>query len=270
MKPRPINIPEPCHESWTEMTPTEQGKFCSSCQKCVTDFTSMSNDEIATFLKKNTQDICGRIGTKQLERFNKSLKTSSKWYKWKWAATLTGLTLALPTMGQTTDIEPLSPDPEIEWKDFFDVSEEEQTVGKGSIDVDEKRIEQETKTGLRITDGIIRGYIFDNEDKEPLIGVNIAEKGTTNGTVTDIDGYFELESKKELNRKINTTIIVSYLGYEEHVFNVNPKSYSQKETYIYLEESEMMLGDVITGGVHHLNIFARTWHGIKNIFRKKH
>ena len=39
-----IEIPKPCHESWAEMTPTEQGQFCSSCQKCVTDFTSMKMD----------------------------------------------------------------------------------------------------------------------------------------------------------------------------------------------------------------------------------
>jgi hypothetical protein len=42
---------------------------------------------------------------------------------------------------------------------------------------------------------------------EPIIGVNVVEKGTTNGTVTDVDGNFSLSVKE------NATLQVSYIGY---------------------------------------------------------
>lgn len=42
---------------------------------------------------------------------------------------------------------------------------------------------------------------------EPLIGVNVVEKGTTNGTVTDLDGNFSLRTEK------GKTLVFSYIGF---------------------------------------------------------
>lgn len=42
---------------------------------------------------------------------------------------------------------------------------------------------------------------------EPLLGVNVVEQGTTNGTITDLDGNFVLEVSQ------NSTLIFSYIGY---------------------------------------------------------
>ena len=52
----------------------------------------------------------------------------------------------------------------------------------------------------------ITGKITDSKD-EPVIGVNILEKGTANGTITDTDGNFSL------NVSDNAVLIVSYIGY---------------------------------------------------------
>lgn len=43
---------------------------------------------------------------------------------------------------------------------------------------------------------------------EPIIGANVVEKGTTNGTITDIDGKFSFTASKEV-----VTLSVSYIGY---------------------------------------------------------
>ncbi len=64
-----ITIPKPCNEKWHAMTPTEQGRFCTSCDKVVTDFSAMSNDEILSFLKNKKhekQEVCGKIRTESL------------------------------------------------------------------------------------------------------------------------------------------------------------------------------------------------------------
>ena len=39
----------------------------------------------------------------------------------------------------------------------------------------------------------VKGNVVSKSDGEPLIGVSILQKGTTNGVVTDIDGNYELK-----------------------------------------------------------------------------
>lgn len=54
----------------------------------------------------------------------------------------------------------------------------------------------------------ISGTILDADTNEPLIGVNILEKGTSNGTITDIDGAFSLSVTNKAS-----ILELSYLGY---------------------------------------------------------
>jgi len=71
-----ISIPQPCHENWNEMLPEEKGRFCLSCQKCVLDFTQLSDEEIITNIPKSNQ--CGRFSNQQLERINQRLKEKNQ------------------------------------------------------------------------------------------------------------------------------------------------------------------------------------------------
>ena len=50
------------------------------------------------------------------------------------------------------------------------------------------------------------GYVADSQG--PLIGATVKEKGTSNGTVTDFNGFFSLSVKP------GATLVVSYVGYE--------------------------------------------------------
>lgn len=52
----------------------------------------------------------------------------------------------------------------------------------------------------------IMGTIID-EYGEPVIGANVIEKGTTNGVITNLDGYFSLDVPN------NATLQISYIGY---------------------------------------------------------
>ena len=55
----------------------------------------------------------------------------------------------------------------------------------------------------------ITGTVTDGNDGLPLVGVNVMETGTTNGTISDIDGNFSLTPQGE-----NPTIRFSFIGYE--------------------------------------------------------
>src|SRR5690554_2987881 len=70
------------------------------------------------------------------------------------------------------------------------------------------RIASELMAGIRQQKRAISGKITDQQG-EPIIGANIVEKGTTNGTVTDIDGNFSLQVGEE------AVVQITYIGYLE-------------------------------------------------------
>ena len=73
---------------------------------------------------------------------------------------------------------------------------------------------------------------------EPIIGANVMEKGTTNGTITDIDGNFSLEVPA------NATLVVSYIGYMERTIPVG----DQSEIAVLLVEDTQKLDEVVVVG----------------------
>lgn len=83
----------------------------------------------------------------------------------------------------------------------------------------------------------ISGKVVD-ETGEPLPGVSVIEKGTTNGTMTDADGGFSLNVNNE------STIIFTYIGFktkEIAAYNINGSS-------IVLVEDALNLDEVIVTG----------------------
>lgn len=65
----------------------------------------------------------------------------------------------------------------------------------------------------------VTGKVTDAGTSEPLIGVNILVKGTSLGTVTDIDGTYELELKEGTE-----TLVFSFIGYANQEIAVNGQS----------------------------------------------
>lgn len=83
----------------------------------------------------------------------------------------------------------------------------------------------------------ITGTIID-ENGEPIIGANIVEQGTTNGTVTDIDGKFTLQVDND------AFINISYIGYLSQRINTNGK----RAFEITLQEDAHALEEVVVVG----------------------
>ena len=68
----------------------------------------------------------------------------------------------------------------------------------------------------------------------PIIGASVMEKGTSNGTITDMDGKFSL------NVRSGATLVISYVGYKPKEVKA-----SQSSLNIVLEEDSKMLSEVV-------------------------
>ena len=84
---------------------------------------------------------------------------------------------------------------------------------------------------------IIKGKINDKTSGLTMIGTNVVLKGTTIGTVTDLDGKFELKTDK----KFPITLTVSFLGYKTLDYVVENE---KQKVAIKLEPDNVMLDAV--------------------------
>src|SRR5436189_3275559 len=62
----------------------------------------------------------------------------------------------------------------------------------------------------------VSGKIQDTETDETIAGVNIVVKGTVQGTISDVDGKFNLTTKIHLP----ATLVISFLGYKTQEISV--------------------------------------------------
>lgn len=83
---------------------------------------------------------------------------------------------------------------------------------------------------------VVSGIVTDGAG-EPLIGVNVLEKGTTNGTITGVNGDFNLRIAR------GKTLVFSYIGYLTQEVTVNGTKLN-----ITLKEDSKILDDVVVIG----------------------
>lgn len=81
----------------------------------------------------------------------------------------------------------------------------------------------------------ISGIVTD-ANGEPVIGASIIEKGTTNGTVTDVNGRFNL------NVKPGATLKISFVGYQAQ------EARAAKDMKVTLKEDSELLSEVVVVG----------------------
>lgn len=70
---------------------------------------------------------------------------------------------------------------------------------------------------------------------EPLIGVSVAVKGTTNGTITDFDGHFSVQASK------GDILEISYIGYATQTITVT----DEKPLNVTMKEDTQTLDEVV-------------------------
>lgn len=84
----------------------------------------------------------------------------------------------------------------------------------------------------------VKGTVFD-EAHDPLIGVNIMVKNSTTGTVTDLDGQFELTAPNPY-----VTLVFSYVGYSQQEVAIK----NQATLEVIMSEGSQLLNEVVVIG----------------------
>ena len=227
--PLQVSIPKPCHESWDKMTPVgRHNRHCDNCAKQVTDFTWMTDREIDAVLRVAGNNVCGRFRPGQLNRpIRAVVLPATGWRAVTAAATLllaggtvdgvlhppvTGELATLPTEQiDSTELPPPPPPPPL--PPSFD----EMLVGEAVFE-DMPTPPPPPLPSIPEVAPVLgditaapapnyRGRVVD-EAGQPLIGSSIRISDTNRGTVSDVDGYFELSVDP------GTEITISYVGYE--------------------------------------------------------
>lgn len=224
-----LDIPQPCHENWNKMTPSEKGRFCNACQKQVVDFTGMSDTQVATFFKKAEGSVCGRFMQDQLNREMEIPKKRIPWVKYFFQFALPAFLMSAKVKAQgeirilkgDTTVSPVS------------------SLVRGKVAVSKCELQNTRK------EKIIKGKVFDSNGN-PLVGATIMVKGTTIGTSADNIGNFQLTYKGEKDKIV---VVASYVGFQTVEISVDldkPEGNNiQMSLYEQLSGEVMVLGYAI-------------------------
>ncbi|WP_298514554.1 carboxypeptidase-like regulatory domain-containing protein [uncultured Kordia sp.] len=217
-----VKIPEPCHEDWNKMSPTEKGKFCQVCTKEVVDFTAKSDEEVLRYLSNNG-NICGRFHGSQL---NRTLIADRK-KRNHWLSYAASLLLPMTLFSQETKIS----------EQKTTNTEQIDTSGFKSLKISSLDRKTNRNTNVQNDSITVNGTITDDSGL-PLPGASIFIKGTGNGTTADFDGNYKIKARKK------DQLVFAYVGF-------NSKTIKIKESIINVQldgTSCDFLGKVVTAG----------------------
>ena len=84
----------------------------------------------------------------------------------------------------------------------------------------------------------VHGQLVDAETSEPLVGAAVMVEGTTQGSTTDIDGYFKQSVPP------NATLLFKYVGYKDLKKKITQKGASVELGTVQMQPDAVMLADV--------------------------
>ncbi len=229
-----LSVTDPCHDNWNEMTSTEQGRFCQSCQKTVTDFSMMSDKEILNHISKRNTDVCGRFSNDQLGRpLIEDYKKKFSWaYIWNFIIAgfmTTGYANAQSKPKPTSKISITNNKGEVSQKTVTVIESETVTFGVVMI-MNPVRIDK------------INGVVYDSKTGLPIPFASVTFKNTDIGLAADSNGVFNLIIQPGIKERV---LKASAIGYSPQEYTI---SRSINKVGIYLEPlADTLEAVVITG-----------------------
>ena len=94
----------------------------------------------------------------------------------------------------------------------------------------------------QVSTAVLKGTVIDAADGYPLIGVSVMLNGTKQGTVTDIDGSYELKVPQD-----KCEVVFSYVGYDDVIKAYTTKNASSFSRIVMSANAEQLADVVVTG-----------------------
>ncbi len=236
-----VRLPEACPKKWEQFEVLIDGRLCHHCNHVVVDFSAMTDAEVVAYFQNHQGRICARIRPAQLKVYTLDPASGARPGIGLIAAGFVGLALLL------------NPWPAIS--------------GSGALPDVPASWNKESQPENALPGIIVIGRVVATEDGSPLPGVNVNQKGTSEGTITDTDGRFKMEARP------GSVLVISFIGYETIEYVV-PKS-TEAALELRMTADTRMLGEMVIVGELAVNetyasIPARTglWQRVKRMFKQ--
>lgn len=141
------------------------------------------------------------------------------------------------------EVKPVDSAPKLEIQTEELAAEKETLAAVAKKDAAERKKQEVNRAAgapsLSYVSNVIHGRVTSKEDGSPLPGVNVILKGTNRGTVTDIDGNYQIESTVS-----NPTLTYSFIGLQ----STEVSAADRKEVNVSMSPDATQLSEVVVTG----------------------
>ena len=222
MKKIQLSIPEPCHENWDSMAPTEQGRYCNACAKEVIDFSNMSDSDVLNYFlrKKKDEKVCGRAYPDQLDRDIMALPQKSWHWQWNYAAMFLFFFFKQDKAGAQGVLKKRMPPA-----------------------TEQSAVKMPKMSGMMLHSPNFVSGTVNNSKGEQVTFDSVRIMHSMNAAKTDENGHFYLKADSA-----ETIIEISSIGYKPAQATIQKTT--SKE--IVMQENEQLLKEVVVASPHYL------------------
>jgi hypothetical protein len=237
-----ITIDNPCSQDWSSMTPNNAGRFCTHCSKTVIDFQHMTDAEMLKVITKQSNELCGRFNTSQLNReiVPNEFATHSRFQK-----ILAGfLLIAGSGISSTKAQQPsINADISIYTRDYS-LTTTRAVTGK-----------------MIYPFTIIWGRVIDSVSKLPVHNAVINIKNCNSNVITDSNGEFKFHIPDSM---LDDSIILTIhsIDYVDKNILIDKKELGKKQDFFIVFNPPGALGGVVSIRP----IRENRWHKLKRKF----
>lgn len=238
-----LSVSKPCEENWDRFVPAGAGRHCHSCNKVVTDFTKMGDAEIIDFFKNRPSHICGRFTNDQLKQYAWTRTARVKPGTALLRAGMAGVFLLLVARTAVAQEHGVKPATE---------------VAPTARQQNDHHVSKERK----VVEGVVR-----DPSGEVMPGANVVLKGTTTGTISDVNGQFRFpEALGE-----GDVLVFSFIGFETKEYKIRNEDLEQSQLVVQVDLAlceYISMGEVAIDGVYepHRSVPAKWWSAVKAWF----